>query len=243
MRNIFPACSVGLLLVLLLFVCHVSYLDCEKILGQENEEFDFDGLPGSLHEFKVHIPGSGEDCFYQPVAKGARFHINFEVLKGEQFIDLYVRDPQWQVLEFQNYKSSGQYSMESTQEGTYAVCLHNAFSRLGSTLVYVYIVTFVMQEWIQFQHELTEVNILAANFSSTLTGVQEMVSEMKNSQARARFNVIKDWYLVHGNHQYVQNWSLAQCILIVAAAVIQVYSVRRLFRTSNVTPTTAKPRA
>ncbi|CAG5121685.1 unnamed protein product [Candidula unifasciata] len=243
MRNWFAILRESLLLELLLFLCHVSNLDCEKILGQENEEFDFDGLPGAQHEFKVHIPGSTEDCFFQPAVKGARFHVNFEVLKGEQFIDFYIRDPQWQVLEYQNYKSSGQYSVESPEDATYAVCLHNAFSRLGSTLVYVYIVTFVMHEWVQFQQELTDVNILAANFSQTLTGVQEMVSEMRSSQAKARFHVIKDWYLVEGNNTYVQNWSLVQCILIAAAAIIQVYSVRRLFRSSNVTPTTAKPRA
>uniref|UniRef100_A0A0B7BIR0 GOLD domain-containing protein n=1 Tax=Arion vulgaris TaxID=1028688 RepID=A0A0B7BIR0_9EUPU len=243
MGYIFETIQTCILLELVVLFCHVVHLDCEKILGFENEEFDFDGLPGAQHEFKVYVPGGTEDCFYQPVDKGAKLHVNYEALKGEHFIDFYVRDPQWQVLEFQNYKTSGQYSLDNAEAGTYAVCIYNAFSRYTSALVYVYMVTFVMHEWIQFQQELGELNILAGNFSVSLTSVQQMVSDMQNSQAQARFNVIKDWYLVNGNNSYVNQWSLAQCILIVCASAIQVYSVRRLFRTTNVTPTTSKPRA
>ncbi|CAL1531034.1 unnamed protein product [Lymnaea stagnalis] len=230
--------------VLLVFLCHVQMLGCEKILGEENSEFDFDGLPGAQHEFKVYIPGQTEDCFFQPVAQGANFHVNFEVLKGgENKVDFYIRDQQWNVMEYQNFQTSGSFSKDNVDAGTYAICIDNAFSRFGNKLVYIYIVTFVMHEWVAFQQELGEVQLLAVNFSTSLTSVQESVESMINSQTKARFNVVKDWYLSNENNRYIKVWSIAQCVLIVVAAVTQVYSVRRLFRTTNVTPTTSKPRA
>ncbi|XP_059142087.1 transmembrane emp24 domain-containing protein 3-like [Physella acuta] len=244
MENWLAKWTTFILLELFILACHVQHLDCEKILGEENAEFDFDGLPGAQHEFKVYIPGNTEDCFFQPVAQGAKFHVNYEVLKGgDNKVDFYIRDHEWRVIEVQNFQTSGSISLDNVVAGTYAVCVDNAFSRFGSKLVYIYIVTFVMHEWVAFQQELGEVQLLAANFSNSLTSVQESVSSMLNSQAKARFNVIKDWYQLTGNERYVMNWSIAQCVLIVAASVTQVYSVRRLFKTSNVTPTTAKPRA
>ena len=51
----------------------------ERILGEQNEDFDFDGLPGVQHEFKVEIPPGREECFYQQIKKSAQLHISFEV--------------------------------------------------------------------------------------------------------------------------------------------------------------------
>ena len=51
----------------------------EKILGHETEEFDFDGLPGAQHEFKVEVGAGKEECFFQKVVAGGKMHISFEV--------------------------------------------------------------------------------------------------------------------------------------------------------------------
>ena len=51
----------------------------ERILGEETEDFDFDGLPGAQHEFKVEVPAAKEECFFQKAARGAKLHVSFEV--------------------------------------------------------------------------------------------------------------------------------------------------------------------
>ncbi|KAH9519335.1 hypothetical protein Btru_075285 [Bulinus truncatus] len=76
--------TVFVLLQLLLILCHVHVLNGEKILGEENAEFDFDGLPGAQHEFKVYVPGNTEECFFQPVAQGAKLHVTFEETEDKQ---------------------------------------------------------------------------------------------------------------------------------------------------------------
>ena len=49
------------------------------VMGVENDDFDFDGLPGAMHEFKVFVEAGAEDCFFQNVAEGAQFYTKFEV--------------------------------------------------------------------------------------------------------------------------------------------------------------------
>jgi len=214
----------------------------ENVLGVETQEFDFDGLPGATHEFKVYIPGQSEDCFFQPVAEGAQLWVSFEVLRGnDPIVDFYVRDMQWQNLKAQRLVKEGHFKIDQAQAAaTYAVCVDNP--RYGTKLLYFYIATFVMQEWKDFEKEISEMHFLARNFSNSIDTVTEQVAEMKKSQVTSRFHVVKDWYLLTSNERYVYNWSLAQCCLIVVSALVQVYTLRRLFRSVNVTPT-LKPRA
>ena len=69
--------------VLLLFNVIFSILwpegRAEVVLGTETDEFDFDGLPGAQHEFKIEVGAGKEECFYQKIVAGGKLHISFEV--------------------------------------------------------------------------------------------------------------------------------------------------------------------
>ena len=47
--------------------------------GNFEDQFDFDGLRGGNHEFKVDVPAGREECFYQFASKGATLFISYEV--------------------------------------------------------------------------------------------------------------------------------------------------------------------
>lgn len=51
----------------------------ERVLGEETDEFDFDGLPGAQHEFKIEIKPGHIECFYQKIVQGGKIHVSFEV--------------------------------------------------------------------------------------------------------------------------------------------------------------------
>ena len=53
----------------------------EMVLGKETYEFDFDGLPGAQHEFKIEINAGDVECFYQRVKQGGKIYARFEVSK------------------------------------------------------------------------------------------------------------------------------------------------------------------
>ena len=77
----------------------------------------------------------------------------------------------------------------------------------------------------------------------SLENVNRNVNNMQRSQAVSRQAAAADWYLVQQENSDVQRWSLLICLVIVITSVTQVLFVRRLFRSPNVTTSTAKPRA
>ncbi|KAH3780095.1 transmembrane emp24 domain-containing protein 5-like isoform X3 [Dreissena polymorpha] len=227
---------------LLLIFCRLS--TSEKVLGVETDEFDFDGLPGAQHEFKIEIGAGREECFYQPIVKGGKLHVSFEVLKGgDQLLDYYIRKPSL-ITPVQEARTRPRWiaEVDIEEEGAYAICLDNTASRMASKLVYVYLVTYVEEEWSKYRQEIEDLQLTVTNFSETIKNVQQSITDSLVHQASSRMNVIRDWYLITGNNTYVQRMSIAMCLVIVISSCVQVYFVRRLFRYTNVT-STKKPRA
>ncbi|XP_060552556.1 transmembrane emp24 domain-containing protein 5-like isoform X3 [Ruditapes philippinarum] len=219
----------------------------EVVLGTETDEFDFDGLPGAQHEFKIEVGAGKEECFYQKIVAGGKLHISFEVLRGgDGLAALYLLKPEGSTLKFLQKSEIGtgggfEYR-DFTETGPYAICLDNTMSRMASKLVYVFLVTYVEEEWSKYRQEIEEVELTVSNFTVSIQNVHESVKDALVHQAQSRMHVIKDWYLITGNNSYIQTWSICQCVVVIMCSGIQVFFVRRLFRGTNVTPT-AKPRA
>ena len=69
----------NIIFTLTICVSHVYKTWTEDVRGMITDDFDFDGLPGSSHEFKIEVLPGKEECFIQKVARGARLHVAFEV--------------------------------------------------------------------------------------------------------------------------------------------------------------------
>ena len=49
--------------------------------------------------------------------------------------------------------------------GDYSICIDNTHARFSTKLVYVYIVTFVMEELSKYVEEVTNINTAVVNFT------------------------------------------------------------------------------
>ncbi|XP_060071408.1 transmembrane emp24 domain-containing protein 6-like [Ylistrum balloti] len=227
----------------LLFWCACLY-SSRLASGADYDEFDFDGLPGVQHEFKIEVPAGGEECFHQKVAEGANLHMSFEVLRGgtERLIDVVIRNPTNFIVEGHYGKPEIVIQHLVEIAGVYTICVDNTFSRMASKLVYVYIITFVPAEWTKYVQEIEDMDMTVSNFTHSISEVQKSLEEAKLHQASSRMNVVKDWYLIMGNNSYIVKWSIAQICVVVCSSVFTVIFVRRLFKIPNVTPS-QKPRA
>ncbi|ESO98526.1 hypothetical protein LOTGIDRAFT_142774 [Lottia gigantea] len=235
------------ILLALYLVCivtqHIVVL-CVNLDGSQ-DDFDTEGFPGVQYEFKLQVEAGTEECFYQKISKGSKLHVSFEVLQGGDLnIDFYFKDPHFNLIDSHMYKSSGGIEHDINTAGTYSICLDNSFSHFTSKLVYFYLVTFIPEEWSKYVIEISDVHALAENYTVTvlLTGVQTSISEMRRYQSQSRFSVMKDWYLIKTNNEYIQTWSIIQCLVIIFTSSLTVFFVRRLFKVSTVTPS-SKPRA
>lgn len=226
------------------FLCLLPITFPEKLGGSLPDfEFDFDALPGTQHEFKIVVKAGKEECFVQKVAQGANLHIQFEVLRGgDRSINVVLIDPNYQVIQHLPYQTDGKIDHVAVMFGAYQVCFDNTASRFAEKLVYIYLVTYVPEEWSKYLQEIQSVSASVQNFTGALAGVQSSIEKVKIHQSESRMNVIMDWYLLTGNNKYIVYWSIFQICVIVCTAVFQIFCLRRLFRVPNVTPT-SKPRA
>nr|XP_022339506.1 transmembrane emp24 domain-containing protein 5-like [Crassostrea virginica] len=213
------------------------------VSGTADGDFDYDALPGTQHEFKVQVNAGREECFAQKVALGAVFHVQYEVLRGgDRAIDMVVIDPSPNVVQYESAKTEGYITHKATTEGYYKVCIDNTPYRFTGKLVYIYIVTYVIEEWAQYMEEIQSVSLTAQNFSRSLVEVQTSIDAVRFHQSESRMHVVRDWYLATGNNNHIMYWSIFQIGVILVTSFFQVFCLRRLFRTTAVTPS-SKPRA
>ena len=66
--------------------------------------------------------------------------------------------------------------------------------------------------------------------------VERNINEILQYQHHSRGRETWDYNLLEDNNRYVQNWSVAQIIVITATTVLQVYFVRKLFQIKDSRP-------
>nr|KAG5695338.1 hypothetical protein BaRGS_006562 [Batillaria attramentaria] len=159
--------------------------------------------------------GAETEASLEPAGSRAMFQQS--VLRGgDRNVDLILRDSQWTIINAHYWKNQGLIETDMVRPDTIAVCIDNTFSRFAGKLVYLYFVSFVMADWSRYVQEITDINILAEK----LHVVEASINGIKNAQSQQRFHIISDWYLLTGNNKFVQNWSIAQCVVIIVASAI-----------------------
>lgn len=199
-----------------------------------------ESAPGVAMEYKVHVDAGKEDCYWQFVHPGATFYVSYQVLKGgDGAIGFAVRRPDGTIVKPYEWKSNAEYEENTAQEGQggyYSICLDNQFSKFAAKLVNLYLTTFRYDEWEKFAQDLQDMDLSVQNFTATLSGVDKRVQVMRQFQQLSRGLESRDLNLLQTNANYVQNWSLMGCVVVIISGFTQVYFVKRLFDA----PTTVK---
>ncbi|VDH99193.1 p24 family protein gamma-5 [Mytilus galloprovincialis] len=90
----------------------INVLKSEQILDKQNEDFDFDGLPGVSYEFKVEVNAGDEQCFSSENCSRRQ-----ALRGGDRLIDVILRDPNMEILDSQIDQTEGSLEHETTVEG------------------------------------------------------------------------------------------------------------------------------
>merc|ERR1719273_2797489 len=191
-----------------------------------------DSAPGIAMEYKVHVEAGKEDCYWQFVHTGATLYVSYQVLKGgDGAIGMAVRNPQMKVVHPYAWKASSEYEESDIPSGGYySVCLDNQFSRFSAKLVNLYLTTFRYDEWEKFSQELQDMDVTVENFTSTLRQVDQRIQIMRQFQSMTRSGEARDFNLIQDNSAYVQNWSIAQALVVMLCTAVQVYFVKSFFK-------------
>ena len=90
MANMAAKVMASLPLFFAIFSLLPSFSIPEDVLGMKTDDFDFDGLPGVQHEFKVEVLAGKEECFFQAIKQGAQLHVSFEVSFPTYLLIMYI---------------------------------------------------------------------------------------------------------------------------------------------------------
>ncbi|GLH04845.1 hypothetical protein R5R35_003594 [Gryllus longicercus] len=190
----------------------------------------YESLPAVAMDYKVHIDPGKEDCYFQYVNPGATFYVSFQVLRGgDGMAGFAVRHPNGQIVHPYQWRPNSDYQDVGSAGGYYSVCIDNQFSRFAAKLVNLYLTVIRYDQWDKFTKEVEDLNLSVENFTSSIKNVERNINEMLQYQHHSRGREARDYNLLIDNNKYVQNWSLAQIIVIAATTVLQVYFVRKLF--------------
>ncbi|EFX86098.1 hypothetical protein DAPPUDRAFT_45190 [Daphnia pulex] len=193
-----------------------------------------DDAPAVAMEYKVHVDPGKEECYFQFVQKGATIYVSFQVLRGgDGMAGFAIRNPSGQLVHPYQWKPASEFQEVSPTGGYYGICVDNQFSRFAAKLVNLYITTFRYDQWEKFTQELKDIDVSAENCTNILQGVDKRIQGILQMQQLARSREARDYNLLLDNETYVQNWSIAQCVVVIACFVVQVYFVKKLFETKN----------
>merc|ERR1712037_305675 len=197
-----------------------------------NDWLSGNDAPGIAMEYKVHVEAGKEDCYWQYVHPWATLYVSYQVLKGgDGNIGMAVRNPQMKVVHPYAWKASSEYEESDIPSGGYySVCLDNQFSRFSAKLVNLYLTTFRYDEWEKFSQELQDMDVTVENFTSTLRQVDQRIQIMRQFQSMTRSGEARDFNLIQDNSAYVQNWSIAQALVVILCTAVQVYFVKSFFK-------------
>merc|ERR1712032_1630733 len=197
-----------------------------------NDWLSGNDAPGIAMEYKVHVEAGKEDCYWQYVHPGATLYVSYQVLKGgDGNIGMAVRNPSMKVVHPYAWKASSEYEESDIPSGGYySVCLDNQFSRFSAKLVNLYLTTFRYDEWEKFSQELQDMDVTVENFTSTLRQVDQRIQIMRQFQSMTRSGEARDFNLIQDNSAYVQNWSIAQALVVMLCTAVQVYFVKSFFK-------------
>lgn len=216
---------------LLLFVSFVivSWLYVE-IEGQETHRPWYENLPAVAMDYKVHIEAGKEDCYWQYVQPGATFYVSFNVVRGgDGMAGFAVRHPNGQIVRPYQWLQSGDYTDQTSTGGYYAVCIDNQFSRFAGKLVNLYLTVVKYDAWDQYAKEIEALNVNMQNFTVSIGTVERNINDMLSYQSFSKNVEARDYALLIDNNSYVQNFSVAQILVIFITCSVQVYFVRKLF--------------
>nr|CAG4650377.1 EOG090X0AV2 [Sida crystallina] len=219
-----------------LFLVNSNYPHCTKFNSNFHQARPVEGddAPAVAMEYKVHVDPGKEECYYQYVQRTATIYVSFQVLRGgDGMAGFAIRNPQGHLVHPYQWKAASDYQEVSGTGGYYGICVDNQFSRFAAKLVNLYITTFRYDQWEKYAQELKDIDVSAENCTQTLQGVNRRIQEILQHQQLSRGREARDYNLLLDNNTYVQYWSLAQIMVVIACFVVQVYFVKKLFETKG----------
>ncbi|KAK5927390.1 hypothetical protein CgunFtcFv8_012562 [Champsocephalus gunnari] len=191
------------------------------------------------YDFAVEVAAAGEECFWHFAHQSGSFYLSYLVqwvtgIAIDHRLFVTVNSPQGNLMVSEN-APVGRMNFQTEVTGFYRMCLgnHNHFGAIR-----VFVNFGVIYEGFEETKMETEEGEIVLN--NTLAGIEESVQKLQNQIFHmwrhcnfARMRKGKDHYLLQSIFNYVTWWSATQSLVIIVSGYLQLFAIKRLFKTNS----------
>lgn len=172
------------------------------------------------------LDAHAEECFFERAVAGTKLGFTFQVVEGGFLdIDVIIYDPSSNIVHKEDRATSGKYTIEANQDGSYKYCFSNKMSSVTPKLVMFSIETA--------QHVQSKAS--SAQESDKLsTMVRELTNTVISAKHELEYMAVRDKIhseINESTNSRVKTWAFFEFILILSVSVGQVYFLQRFFET------------
>ncbi|KAL6482431.1 hypothetical protein MHYP_G00105110 [Metynnis hypsauchen] len=193
--------------------------------------------PGTDSELTFVLPAGHTECFFQSAARNGTLEVEYQVIAGAGMdVDFSVISPHGVQLISEFRRSDGVHMVEPTEEGDYQLCFDNSFSRFSEKMVFFEVIlenaandAGADDEWAGLGEPENLLEYKLEDIRESMDSVHRHLERSRQMQTVLRAFEARDRNLLEDNLWRVSFWSCTTLVVMLAVAVTQVYTVRRLF--------------
>ncbi|KAL6468462.1 hypothetical protein MHYP_G00219860 [Metynnis hypsauchen] len=177
-------------------------------------------------ELTFELPDNEKQCFYEDLAEGVKFDIDFQVIAGGNYdVDCFVTDPTNSVLYEERKKQYDSFTHTTALKGVYKVCFSNEFSTFSHKTVYL---DFRAGEEIPLLPDMNRATALTQMESACLS-IHEILKVVADSQTWYRLREAQDRIRAEDLNERVSYWSIGETIILFLVSIGQVLMLKSFF--------------
>ncbi|XP_012695145.2 transmembrane emp24 domain-containing protein 1 [Clupea harengus] len=189
-------------------------------------------------EFTFVLPAGATECFYQTITDQNSMEVEYQILAGSSLeVGFTLISPSGYRLVSDFRKSDGIHTVEPVEMGDYSVCFDNSFSKFSEKMVFVGLILngpagrepLGDGDWEKTPESDIMLEYKLMDIMEKMETVHQHLEGSRQAQAALRMFEARDRYLLEDNLWRVSFWSCANLLVMLAVALVQVYTLRRLF--------------
>uniref|UniRef100_A0A8C8R757 Transmembrane p24 trafficking protein 3 n=1 Tax=Pelusios castaneus TaxID=367368 RepID=A0A8C8R757_9SAUR len=184
-------------------------------------------LQAGRAELTFELPDSAQQCFHQPLERGTKFTLDYQVIAGGHYdVDCYVEDPNGRTLYQEAKKQYDRFPHRAQVTGVYTVCFSNKFSTFSHKTVYF---DFQVGEEPPLLPNMNKRVTALTQMESACVTIHEALNTVIDSQTHYRLREAQDRIRAEDLKTHVSYWSVGETFLLLAVSITQVMLLKSFF--------------
>lgn len=193
--------------------------------------------PNKNMGFTFLLPAGSTECFYQRTAMNDSMEVEYQVIAGSGLdVGFILLSPTGHRLVSDFRRSDGIHMVDPTVDGDYRLCFDNSFSKMSEKMVFFEVVinnqnskNGGQDDWLETVTSDSMGDYKMEDIRARMDSVHRHLEKSRQVQATLRAFEARDRYLLEDNLWRVSFWSCVNLSVMLTVAVVQIYTLRRLF--------------